>query len=97
MGAKELKVTIGNSGLAGARDLKTAEERIKCQITKYQMCMGCLACEGVCKYNALSIKEKETGEIEYHISEEKCLRCGACVNHFDAGCYMRKVLSIKRT
>ena len=96
IGAKELKVTIVNPHIAGAKDLKTAEERIKCQITKYQMCMGCLACESVCKYNALTIKEGKAGGIDYHILDNKCMRCGECVNHFSAGCYMRKVLTIKR-
>lgn len=96
-GSRNLKVTILNVRIAGARDLKSAEERIKCQLTKYQMCMGCLACESVCRYNALSVREKKTGGTEYRISDEKCLRCGACVNHFTAGCYMRKVLSIRRT
>ena len=96
IGAKELKVTIVNPHIAGAKDLKTAEERIKCQITKYQMCMGCLACESVCKYNALTIKEGKDGVIDYRILDDKCMRCGECVNHFSAGCYMRKVLTIKR-
>lgn len=96
IGTKELKVTILNPHIAGAKDLKTAEERIKCQITKYQMCMGCLACESVCKYNALAIKEGQEGAIEYRILDDKCMRCGECVNHFSAGCYMRKVLTIKR-
>ena len=96
IGAKELKVTIVNTHIAGAKDLKTAEERIKCQITKYQMCMGCLACESVCKYNALTIKEGKEGVIDYRILDDKCMRCGECVNHFSAGCYMRKVLTIKR-
>lgn len=97
IGTRTLKVTIINPKIAGASDLKTAEERIKCQITKYQMCMGCLACESVCRFNALTIKETKTGEIEYRISNEKCMRCGECVGHFTAGCYMRKVLTIKRS
>ena len=46
-------------------------------------------------FNALSIRENKDGEIEYHISDEQCKRCGECVNHFTAGCYMRKVLAIK--
>ncbi len=95
-GSRNLKVTIVNHKIAGASDLKTAEERVKCQITKYQMCMGCLACESVCRFNALSVKDKKDGGVEYRISDEKCMRCGECVNHFTAGCYMRKVLSIKR-
>lgn len=96
IGSKNLKVTILNHNIAKARDLKTAEERVKCQLTKYQMCMGCLACESVCRHNALSVKERTDGSIEYRIAEDKCVRCGECVNHFIAGCYMRKVLTIKR-
>ncbi len=96
IGSRELKVAVLSTRIAGARDLKAAEERIRCQITKYQMCLGCLACESVCKYNALMVKETKTGQVAYCISEDKCLRCGACVNHFTGGCYMRKVLSVKR-
>ena len=95
IGTRTLKVTIIKH--KGAADLKAIEERVKCQITKYQMCMGCLACESICRFNALSIKEKKDGTMEYRISDEKCMRCGECVNHFTAGCYMRKVLTIKRT
>lgn len=95
VGKSSLKVTIYEKNLAGAKSLKGAEERIKCQITKYQMCMACLACEGVCKQDAITIKEQE-GEVHYRISDEKCVRCGECVGHFTAGCYMRKVLAIKR-
>lgn len=95
IGSTSLKVTIYHKNLSGARSLKGAEERIKCQITKYQMCMGCLACEGVCKQDAITIKE-QAGEIHYSISDEKCVRCGECVGHFTGGCYMRKVLAIKR-
>lgn len=96
LGSRNLKVTIVEQKIAGAADLKAAEERIKCQITKYQMCMGCLACESVCRFNALSVKDKKDGSVDYKISDDKCMRCGECVNHFTAGCYMRKVLTIKR-
>lgn len=96
IGQTTLKVTILDYHIAKARNLKTAEERIKCQITKYQMCMGCLACESVCRFNAISIKEMPDGSIDYVINDNKCKRCTECVNHFDAGCYMRKVLTIKR-
>lgn len=96
MGKKQLKVTIYKNNIAGAKNLKGAEEKIKCQLTKYQMCMGCLACEGVCRQDAITIREKD-GKISYRISDEKCVRCGQCVGHFVAGCYMRKVLAIRRT
>lgn len=95
VGTKKLKVTIYQNRLAGAKSLKGAEEKIKCQLTKYQMCMGCLACEGVCRFDAISIREKD-GEVSYQIDETKCKQCGECVGHFIAGCYMRKVLAIKR-
>lgn len=95
-GSFELKVTVLNFPVAGADHLKIVEDKIKCQITKYQMCMGCLACESVCRHNAIIIREKEDGGIEYRIDDEKCLRCGECISHFEGGCYMRKVLAIRR-
>ena len=66
------------------------------QLTKYQMCIGCKACESVCKHSAIKIKEMEDGSISYKIDDQKCKRCTECVNHFNAGCYVRKVLTIKR-
>ena len=96
IGATELKVTVLNYPVASATNLKIAEEKIKCQITKYQMCMGCLACESVCRHNAINIRETPDGSVEYRIDDSKCVRCGECVGHFDGGCYMRKVLAIKR-
>lgn len=96
IGSTKLKVTIKNERLAGATNLKMAEGKVQCQLTKYQMCIGCKACESVCKHNAIKIKELEDGSISYKIDNEKCIRCTECVNHFNAGCYMRKVLTIKR-
>lgn len=94
-GSRELKVTVFGAGLSGAVGVKAAEEKIRCQLTKYQMCMGCLACEGVCRHNAVSIRE-EQGRICYSVNDTRCLRCGECVGHFEGGCYMRKVLTVKR-
>ncbi|MGL5436952.1 MAG: phosphoadenosine phosphosulfate reductase family protein [Lachnospiraceae bacterium] len=96
IGSYKLKVTIKKINIAKARTMQAAERKIQCQITKYQMCMGCRACEGVCKYSAISVKDLPDGATEYKIDNEKCVRCGECVGHFDAGCYMRKVLGIKR-
>lgn len=96
IGSNKLKVTIKNIHIAGARTLSVAEGKIKCQLTKYQMCLGCKACEGVCKHDAISVKDDGAGNIVYHIDDAKCVRCTACVSHFDAGCYMRKVLRIKK-
>lgn len=94
-GKSELKVTVLDVHIGGARNLTRAKEKIECQITKYQMCMGCLACEGICKVNAIQIQELEE-QVMYHIDEKKCVHCGHCVGHFIGGCYMRKVLAIKR-
>ena len=79
------------------KTLSVAEGKVQCQLTKYQMCLGCKACESVCKHDAISVKDDGTGKITYLIDDEKCKRCTECVGHFNAGCYMRKVLCIKRT
>lgn len=96
IGSSKLKVTIKNPKIAGAKNLQVAEGKIQCQLTKYQMCLGCKACESVCKHDAISVKDDGTGNVIYLIDDEKCVRCTECVGHFNAGCYMRKVLTIKR-
>ncbi len=96
IGSNRLKVIIKNVHLAGAKNLQTAEGKIQCQLTKYQMCLGCKACESVCKHDAISVKDDGVGGIKYTIDDDKCVRCAECVGHFTAGCYMRKVLGIKR-
>lgn len=96
MGGTKLKVIIKNIHIAGARTLAVAEGKIQCQLTKYQMCLGCKACESVCKHDAISVKDDGSGRITYTIDDDKCVRCTECVGHFNAGCYMRKVLKIKR-
>lgn len=97
IGSTKLKVVIKDIHIAKARALSVAEGKIQCQLTKYQMCLGCKACESVCKYDAISVRDNQNGKITYIIDNEKCRRCTECVGHFNAGCYMRKVLGIKRT
>lgn len=97
IGSTRLKVTIKDYHIAKAKNLSAAEGKIQCQLTKYQMCLGCKACESVCKYDAISVKDDGTGKIAYAIDDSKCKRCTECVGHFNAGCYMRKVLCIKRS
>lgn len=88
-GTTNLKVTI--------KDTKhITEGKINCQITKFQMCYACRACESVCRMNAIKVTEGLNREVSYHIDESKCVHCGECINHFNGGCYMRKVLTIKR-
>ena len=97
IGSTKLKVIIKDVHIAKAKTLSGAERKIQCQLTKYQMCLGCKACESVCKYDAISVKDDGAGTISYNIYDEKCRRCTECVGHFNAGCYMRKVLGIKRS
>lgn len=97
VGSNRLKVTIKDFHIAGARTLSVAEGKIQCQLTKYQMCLGCKACESVCKHDAIMVKDDGTGKILYNINSDRCVRCTECVGHFNAGCYMRKVLNIKRS
>ena len=87
---------IKNIHIAGARTLAVAERKIQCQLTKYQMCLGCNACEGICKHDAIKVKDNGNKNITYTIDDDRCIRCTECVGHFNAGCYMRKVLGIKR-
>ncbi|MDD3185032.1 MAG: phosphoadenosine phosphosulfate reductase family protein [Anaerostipes sp.] len=96
IGSNILKVIVKDIHIAKARTLSVAEGKVQCQLTKYQMCLGCKACESVCKHDAISVKDDGVGNISYIINNEKCVRCTECVGHFNAGCYMRKVLGIKR-
>lgn len=97
IGTTRLRVTIKDIHIAGSKTLANAEKKIQCQLTKYQMCLGCKACEAVCKHDAISVKDVGGGKITYTIDDDRCVRCTECVGHFNAGCYMRKVLGIKRT
>ena len=91
IGTTNLKVSILDPHLANARTMADAEKKIKCQITKFQMCINCKACEAVCKFDAISVRNNK-----YIINENKCTHCYQCINHYVSGCYMREVLCIKR-
>lgn len=95
IGQKNLKVTVVKF-IEPFRDIKVAEMLIKNQITKYQTCIGCLACESNCKFNAIKITNIGTGRnINYTIDENKCVGCLECVKHFSGGCFMKKILRTK--
>lgn len=97
IGSIELKVTVLDYHIDGAKNVEAAEDKVKCQLTKYQLCMGCRACEGVCRHGAIRIENTRDGGVLYHIDDDKCVRCAECVNHFNSGCYMKKVLAVKHT
>lgn len=96
IGTTLLKVSILNKNAGHCKSIKAVEDKVKCQITKYQMCMGCLGCESACRYGAINIVTNHKGLVSYKIMDDKCVRCGNCINHYDGGCYIRKVLCIKR-
>lgn len=80
---------------------KIAESLLKNQINKYQTCIGCTYCEAVCRHGALKVFNMEKGNvsngtISYTIDENKCVGCLECVKHFQNGCYINKVLRIKK-
>lgn len=100
IGNSLLKISIvDNSGIFSNK--KNTEMLLKNQINKYQTCIGCTYCEAVCKFDALRVYNKEKGNVSnesifYSINEDKCVGCLECVKHFPNGCYINKVLKIKK-
>ena len=94
LGTNELKISILNTPIANRKKISDIELKFKCQITKYQLCAGCHACENACKHNAIKlIKNGESDcDYRYEIDESKCIHCYDCINHYTGGCYMRRVL-----
>ena len=100
IGKNELKISVLNMTTI-FKNKQTAENLIKDQITKYQTCIGCSACQSVCRFDALKVMNLEKGNvsndtIQYTIDENKCVGCLECVKHFNNGCYMKKVLRVKK-
>ena len=98
-GSTTLRVAIlSNKGRFKNRHL--GELLINSQITKFQTCLACGACESVCRFGALHVSNSKKGDasldsVIYTINPDKCRHCLECVSHFDSGCYMKKVLRIK--
>ena len=93
-GMNDLKITILSTPIAGKTKINEIELKFKCQITKYQLCAGCHACENACKHSAIRLIKDGEGDTEYKylIDETKCVHCFECINHYTGGCYMRRVL-----
>lgn len=94
LGSNELRISILGTPIAARTKTVEIELKFKCQITKYQLCAGCHACENVCRHGA--VKLTKTGDndtdYKYEIDAEKCVHCFECINHYTGGCYMRRVL-----
>ena len=99
-GSNVVKIAIvGESKIFNNK--KYAEMYLKNQINKYQTCLGCTYCEAVCKFGAIKVFNTNKGNvtsesISYTIDENKCVGCLECVTHFPNGCYLNKVLKIKK-
>ena len=99
-GKNLLKVTFLNFNSL-IKNRSRAETMVKAQLTKYQMCIGCSACASICRHSAIKVENLEVGNvsrdsIKYSIDREKCVGCLECILHFDSGCYMKKVLRVKK-
>ena len=94
IGSNNLRITILKRPVARRTKTVEIELKFKCQITKYQLCTGCHACETVCRHNAISLEKKPgtVSEYYYRIDDNKCVRCAECIGHYQGGCYMRRVL-----
>lgn len=94
IGSSDLKITILNTPIAGRTKAVEIELKFKCQITKFQLCAGCHACENACKHNAIKLIKNGNSDTDYRyeVDETKCIHCFECINHYTGGCYMRRVL-----
>ena len=94
IGTQELRITILSTPIAARTKTVEIELKFKCQITKFQLCAGCHACENTCKHNAIKLLKIGPGDTEYQyiVDEKKCVHCFECINHYQGGCYMRRVL-----
>lgn len=98
-GTTNLRVAIlSNKGKLKSQ--KAAELLVYDQVTKFQTCIACGACQSVCPFGAILVKNTAIGEaslesVHYEINPEKCRHCYQCIAHFDSGCYMKKVLRVK--
>lgn len=64
----------------------------KYQVVKHNACRGCLKCESLCRFGAISITAGS-----YRIDPNKCTHCRQCVmdKYLEGGCLMKKYLRTK--
>lgn len=100
LGSKTLRITVLKK-VGMFKFPKTTEQALNNQITKFQTCIACGYCQSVCRFNALKVTNTEPGNVSnqtvrYTINSDMCRSCMECVTHFDGGCYMKKVLRVKK-
>ena len=94
IGSKNLRITILKRPIAKRTKTVEIELKFKSQITKFQLCTGCHACETACKHGAITLEKvpNTISDYIYRIDSNKCVRCTECITHYQGGCYMRRVL-----
>lgn len=93
IGSNNLRITILKKPIAKRTKTVEIELKFKSQITKYQLCTGCHACETACKHEAISLEKipDTVSDYIYRIDSNKCVRCAECITHYQGGCYMRRI------
>ncbi len=94
IGSNDLRITILKRPIAKRTKTVEIELKFKSQITKFQLCTGCHACETACKHGAITLEKvpDTISDYIYRIDSNKCVRCTECITHYQGGCYMRRVL-----
>ena len=94
IGSNNLRITILKRPIAKRTKTVEIELKFKSQITKFQLCTGCHACETACKHGAITLEKvpNTISDYIYRIDSNKCVRCTECITHYQGGCYMRRVL-----
>lgn len=94
IGSNNLRITILKRPIAKRTKTVEIELKFKSQITKYQLCTGCHACETACRHGAITLEKisNTVSDYIYRIDSSKCVRCTECITHYQGGCYMRRVL-----
>lgn len=94
IGSNNLRITILKKPIAKRTKTVEIELKFKSQITKFQLCTGCHACETACKHGAITLEKvpDTISDYIYRIDSNKCVRCTECITHYQGGCYMRRVL-----
>jgi 3''-phosphoadenosine 5''-phosphosulfate sulfotransferase (PAPS reductase)/FAD synthetase and related enzymes len=100
VGKTHLKITVMDDTGIFANKAKTPQ-LLHAQISKYQTCIGCSACASICRHSAITIENQKIGDVSndtvvYRINPSLCVGCLECILHFNAGCYMKKVLRVKK-
>ena len=77
--------TIIKSIINSQKNVFLINQRVECQLRKYQACILCSACDSVCPMGAIST-------VEQYIVSDACIHCGKCISYFTGGCLINKTL-----